>query len=95
MRILAKHVMMMLSSLKILVLIHVQRECIMLQDFVKVRIISIKFLICLECTTGCRICNNSDTCEKCDVGYVFFNYTCLTECPDGYYDLDAICTGNF
>jgi len=41
---------------------------------------------CLGCDPNCHTCSASDTsaCVKCNDGFVLFNNTCFTTCPDGY-----------
>lgn len=42
--------------------------------------------LCSTCSTGCRICtNNAANCSLCNSGYYFYQYTCVTICPTGYF----------
>ncbi len=40
---------------------------------------------CQVCQTPCKNCVNTTMCLSCVNGYFFYNYTCVTSCPDGYY----------
>lgn len=41
---------------------------------------------CLSCSTGCLVCENATTCTRCSEGFVLWgNFSCLKECPVGYY----------
>eukprot|EP00347_Sterkiella_histriomuscorum_P022324 403330882 len=42
---------------------------------------------CKSCNTGCSSCQNTqDYCTKCDdaLGYLFYKFSCMKTCPDGY-----------
>ena len=42
-------------------------------------------IICAECVPGCSECMYSrGYCTACNEGLKFFDFTCLSECPDGF-----------
>ncbi|KAK3853126.1 hypothetical protein Pcinc_022851 [Petrolisthes cinctipes] len=43
---------------------------------------------CLRCGGLCEQCTSSDHCLACSHRLLLVNSTCLTTCPDGYYELD-------
>lgn len=55
---------------------------------------------CVSCATAginCVNCSSASTCLSCDLGFVFFNSTCLGYTPSGYVNISGIamaCTGD-
>lgn len=51
----------------------------------------------IDCSNPCKTCSGSDTtCTSCDTASanpLFYNDDCVANCPDGYYALSGICTG--
>lgn len=49
-------------------------------------------LICLECTSPCRTCQNTTTtCLTCIQNYYLENTACTTQCSTGKYPYNGIC----
>lgn len=41
---------------------------------------------CTKCDISCSSCTNSPSpCQSCNSSYAYFNETCLSPCPDGYW----------
>lgn len=48
---------------------------------------------CLSCPSSCSKCTSNTTCQQCKPTYIYFNYTCLSNCPGGYFLSTDIVTG--
>jgi hypothetical protein len=47
---------------------------------------------CTGCSGSCDTCSvTSSNCTSCLNGLALFNYTCVTNCTDGYYLLNSQC----
>ena len=48
---------------------------------------------CTPCSSICATCDTSaNNCFSCKTGDAWFNYTCYTVCPTGYYNDGTNCT---
>ena len=48
---------------------------------------------CRQCHHTCRLCSGltSQECTDCNSDRFLFNNMCLTECPQGYYNMEGVC----
>lgn len=48
--------------------------------------------ICVLCDPSCIVCQgNSLNCTQCQASFVLFQTSCLTTCPEGYYNRSGQC----
>lgn len=46
---------------------------------------------CLNCSTGCRLCQSSTVCTSCLSNYFLLNGVCNTTCPDTFVGINREC----
>jgi hypothetical protein len=43
-------------------------------------------LTCLSCSSSCSTCTGTSTsCLTCPSNFIFYEFSCVTSCPSGYY----------
>ena len=42
------------------------------------------------CPSSCETCDNN-VCNSCKAEYVYFNNSCINQCPDGYFNSFGVC----
>jgi proprotein convertase subtilisin/kexin type 5 len=47
--------------------------------------------MCAECEEPCSRCLKSDECIDCIAGYYYYKGSCMTKCPDMYYESANTC----
>lgn len=46
---------------------------------------------CDNCIDNCTQCSNSQSCLKCDAGFVVLDGKCINKCPFGYVQINDLC----
>ncbi|ODM97970.1 Furin-like protease 2 [Orchesella cincta] len=46
---------------------------------------------CLSCPQRCKSCHNSTSCTACEHNLVLFGTTCMSKCPERYFEADSSC----